>query len=743
MIKKVILKNRVAIFLGLAMVSFLAWVYISSFPPIEKLATEVNSTVYDLMLRANLNKLPPIKNNNIAIIAIDDKSIAEQGRWPWSRKKIAQLVDKLHKQEVSVIAFDIIFSESERNIILETIDELDNIPASQNSNIRASLQELVPHFDYDIKLGQMFKGGEEILGIVFNTEKTKPVGMLPSPILTLPEKELKSLSIPKMGSYLGNIAILQTDAVNGGFINSDPDPDGTLRQSYLIFSYKNGVYASLALEAIRVYLLSDKIQLVTASYDGANVLEGVQMDEVIIPTDEQGRILIPFRARAYAYPYFSATDILENRVAKENLAGKLIFIGATATGLGDLQPSAVGSNYPGVEVHATIASAILDQYFPSKPVWGRGLEFALILIVGLLASLIFPLLSAYWLALIVIVMIGSWFFIITLLWVSYEIILTLLFPLFTVVALAFVNMVNSYVSASRQRKEVESMFGQYVPQQHIETILKSSGEMLLTGESKDLTVLFSDIRGFTTMSEKMSATDLKMQLNEYLTAMTGVIFELDGTIDKYVGDMIMAFWNAPLTDIDHAKKCVLAGLEMQRKLHEVNKYFVEKNLPPIAIGVGINSGMINVGDMGSKFRRAYTAIGDAVNLASRLEGMCRPYEVEVLVGEATYKTTKDIFVYMHVDKVKVKGKNQGVDIYLPLGLREDVSAEQLKEVDEYHQALEHYFKQEWELAEQQFNTLVSDYPERILYTIYVERLQLYRQTPPAQDWDGAYVSTSK
>ncbi len=742
-VKKILKKNGIAFLIGIVFVTLLSWLYISSNSTTTALVNTINDTVYDHLLRAHLDKLPPIKQNNIAIVAIDDQSIAEQGRWPWSREKIALLVNKLHQMQAAVVAFDIIFSEPERNIMVQALDSLDKTPASKDASLKESIKQLVPYFNFDEGFAKSLSQGDFVLGMVFDPQNDAALGVLPSPLDSMTQEQANSLSIPTMDGYLGNIDVLQNAAHHAGFLNADPDDDGTLRQTNLVLAYHNGVYPSLALEATRLYLLSDKIQLITSNYANTPVLEGLQLDQTIIPTDETGSILIPYRVGAYAYPYISATDILENRVKEKDISSKIIFIGATATGLGDLKPSAIANNYPGVEIHASIASAILDNYFPSKPVWGRGLEFVLIVGLGIIGALLFPFLNAIYLSIIAILSVLTWLYTTTWLWTNQHLVLTLLFPLITVLFLAFMNMVNSYLSASKQRKEIKSVFGQYVPQQHIDTILKSSNETLLEGESKELTVLFSDIRGFTTMSEKLTAIQLKAQLNEYLTAMTAVIFALGGTIDKYVGDMIMAFWNAPISDHLHAKKTILAGLEMQTTLKEVNKLFLAKNLPEINIGIGINTGMINVGDMGSKYRRAYTAIGDSVNLASRLEGMCRPYEVDILVGEVTYKETKDEFLFLYVDKVKVKGKNQGVDIYLPLGLSSEVTPEQIEEVNEHHIAVQHYFKQEWDLAESLFAGLQTKYPTRFLYSVYLERIRAYKENPPSADWDGAYVALSK
>lgn len=742
-LKTLLKKNGFAFLVGLGSVALVSWLYLSSNETASAWVKHINNGAYDQLLRANIEKLPPFKQNNIAIIAIDDDSISEQGRWPWSREKLTALVTQLEQMHAAVIAFDIVFSEAEKNIMQQAMDELAKKNVAYTAELKMSLQQLMPQFNYDQQLAQALTHHDIVLGFVFDPENEVSSGLIPKPVAFVNKGQIQRLSIPKMKGYLANIPSLQKAAHQGGFINASLDEDGTLRESHLLMSYHDAIYPSLALETARLFLLSDSIRLITADYGTKTVLEGVQIDQTIIPTDETGKLLIPFRIGAYAFPYLSATDILNKRVKTSDIDGKIIFIGATATGMSDLRPSPVSVSYPGVEVHASITSAILDNYFPQKPVWGRGLEFLLIAVLGFLCALIFPFLNVLYLALIAVLSIVVWIYISNWLWVSHHLVINLLFPLATVLFLAFINMLNSYIRTSQQRKEIKSMFGQYVPKQHIDTILKSSSEHLLRGESKELTVLFSDIRGFTTLSEQLSASQLKTQLNEYLSAMTAVIFALGGTIDKYVGDMIMAFWNAPISDAYHAKNTVLAAFEMQETLHEVNKIFVEKDLPTIHIGIGVNTGTINVGDMGSKYRRAYTAIGDAVNLASRLESMCRAYDVDILVGENTYEETKDDFLYLIVDRVKVKGKNMSVNIYEPLGLHEECTREQAIEVAEHQKAVGHYFNQNWVVAYELFTQLHHAHPEKTLYSIYLDRIKIYRESPPEVGWDGAYIAHSK
>lgn len=302
------------------------------------------------------------------------------------------------------------------------------------------------------------------------------------------------------------------------------------------------------------------------------------------------------------------------------------------------------------------------------------------------------------------------------------------------------NLIYGYRAETNRRKAMKSIFGQYVPPGRIDTMMDEGGSFGLEGEVKELTVLFSDIRNFTAISEKLTARDLKVELNTYLTPMTQAIFNHKGTIDKYVGDMVMAFWGAPLDDPKHAFNGVAAGLEMQKILEEdLNPKWKKENMPEIHIGVGINTGLMNVGDMGSKFRRAYTVLGDAVNLSSRLEKICRFYNVKIIVGENTYKQTASDFSYRQLDRVQVKGKEQANDIYEPLCYAAECAKELQSRLDLHNKAIKAYFAQDWKLAETSFNELLAlDPTSSALYTIYLDRIGKYLTSPPAPTWNGVF-----
>lgn len=723
----------------------LGWIFTFSFafllyinPTLVSQATHfLENLTYDLKLRYTYKPLNP--NTPIAILDIDDKSLAAEGRWPWSRKKLATLIQKLYEKNATVIAFDMIFSEKELNLAQELLKTLSN--QKKNSTIDAELKSLEPLFDYDKQLADTLKKGETVLAFSFHPSKISE-GAAPTPLLTLlPEQKL---SLPKKLGYLSNIPILQQAAKKTGFINASLDSDGVIRYSPLICLYENGIYPSLALQATSLYLLQNHFALITHPYlKNEFVLEGIQLEDRVIPTDPWGRILVPFRGPPYSFTYLSATDLLHDQIPRKKIANKLIFIGTSAIGMGDLFPTAIFPVFAGAEIHASIAAGILEGYLPYKPAWGKGLSLACALGVGLVGAFIFPFLgpiSNTFSFLLFSLGLGSFELI---LWRNYNLVVSLAAPFLTLFFLYLLNILYGYFVEKRKRKEIKQMFGQYVPPSYLEVMLKTKKKFDLQGENKELTVLFTDIRGFTSLSEKLSASQIKEFLNEYLTPMTQVIFDHQGTIDKYVGDMIMAFWGDPLPDTQHASHAVSTALAMQKKLQELSKSFEQKRQLTIQAGVGINTGMMNVGDMGSQFRRAYTVLGDAVNLASRLESLTKYYHIWIIVGEATQKQAKE-FIFHTLDKVQVKGKKQSVRIYEPICHKQELNETLQKKLHLHEEALKAYWSKEWESAKELFQKLIDLSPERkLFYQIFQERIQGFERSPPPPDWDGTHILESR
>ncbi len=717
---------------GLFLVFLTSGLFFIKVEPIGTWVASLENLGYDIQLR-QMHK-PLGKTNLVSIIAIDDKSLKAEGRWPWPRDKFAKLLTNLYKNGATVVAFDVTFPDVEENIAEKVLKQLPQITPQ--------LDKVKEHFDYDALLARSLQLGDSILGIVFKQEGEN-TGTLPTPILQLTPEQMK-LAIPEGKTYLANIELLAKSAKTEGFINATPDPDGVLRFTPLVYRYGSALYGSLGLQAVSLYLLVGKTELVTAKYKEISVLEGIKLDQEFIPTDATGRMLIPFRGPAYTFPYISAVDVLNDQVPKEQLEGKLLFIGSDATALGDIRPAAIAAVFPGIEVHANVAAGIIDHYLPYKPSWGRGVTLLVIIVVGTLYALILPFLGVFAICLLSLLVLAALIFGNSWLWSTQGIVISIFFPIALVLLLFVLNLVWGYLFESKRSKNLKSMFGQYVPPAYLDNMIKQGGEFSLDGESKELSVLFSDIRSFTSVSEKMTATELKQFLNMYLTPITEVIFNHKGTIDKYVGDMVMAFWGAPLDDPRQVYNAVTAGLALQTTLAKLNDVFESQKKPRIKIGVGINTGIMNVGDMGSKFRRAYTVLGDTVNLASRLEGQTKFYHVGIIVGENTYNHTKNDFAYRKLDKLKVKGKRMGGEIYTPICLIQELTPELKQELDAHHEALELYFHQQWDEAEARFKKLSQEHPaSKELYEVYLERIAFMRTNPPGPDWDGAFVSHEK
>lgn len=717
---------------GICFVIFLtAFLYYSP-PTFGELLRNLQNLSYDLLLR--LEYRPVKENTPIVIVDIDDSSIEEVGRWPWDRKKLSEMIGALYEKEPSVVVLDIIFPDKEENVLDILSREYQTLDVENPIEALPDLEELKKQLDYDRLFAKSLSLGSSVLGFAF-TREGEPVGKLPKPLFKVPEDAEEAALIPSLPNYLANLPVLQDAAKSGGFINVMPDPDGVIRYAPLLLAYKEGIYASLALSTVMLHLGYPKASILVGDYKDGKAIEGLQLGEKVIPTDATGRILIPFRGPSFSVPYVSAADVLKKRVPEEILKGKIIFIGSSATALGDIVPSASAPSFVGVEVHAHIASGILEEYLPYKPTWEKGVRIGVIFICGLILAISLPYLGPIFSSVLTAFLIGLVIFAHKILWKEYAIAVSVVSPIFSILFLYVFNEMCGYLIEGRKKKILRSVFGQYVPPECIDTMLETSGNFGLEGELKELTILFTDIRKFTTISEGLSATELKNLLNDFLTPMTEVIFEKKGTIDKYVGDAIMAFWGAPLENPAHFTCAVEAAFSMQNKVEELNKRLEGKKIPRIEIGIGINTGSVSVGDMGSKYRRAYTVLGDPVNLASRLESLTKIYRTKIIVGEKTYNQTKDIFTYRFLDKVRVKGKEAVVNIFEPLCKKGEENQDLKATLDAHQKGIDAYFQRRWDEALSIFEGLKRNDP---LYEVYMQRIESYKNNPPPEGWDGAY-----
>jgi adenylate cyclase len=408
----------------------------------------------------------------------------------------------------------------------------------------------------------------------------------------------------------------------------------------------------------------------------------------------------------------------------------------------DIRSTPFGSIYPGVEVHANIISGILDGNFRWEPAYTSAAEMVAVGGFGLLTSFVLPILSPIVATLAFFGLLALALAVNLYMWSVQLHILPLAVTLLTLIGIYTLNMVFGYLFETRTRTHMDSLFGQYVPPDLVKEMSRDPENYSLASQKLELSVLFSDIRDFTSISEGLDAAELSDLINQYLTPMTRIVHLSKGTIDKYIGDAIMAFWGAPLRDSHHAARAVGAGIDMLNALGSLNEDFKKKGWPHISIGIGINTGPMNVGNMGSEFRQAYTVMGDAVNLGSRLEGLTKSYGVAFIVSEFTRWAAPEFF-YRELDRVRVKGKAEPVTIYEPLGMKDQLKAQVIDDAKLFENALRYYRDQKWDEAEKILRELHLLEPHSFLFKLYLERVEIFRQDPPGDDWDGVFVHKTK
>ena len=709
---------------------------------------QLENWTYDA--RLNYKRLNTI-DDRIVIVDIDESSLALEGRWPWSRDKLAAIVNNLFEvYQADVVGFDIVFAEKDESSGLKEFEFLASTELKDDPLFHKALDNIRPSLEYDQMFAKALKDRNVVMGYYFKSNVSEneiaQSGLLPPAVTKLNKQLSARLPINKALGYGGNLKILQSSARSGGFFdNPFVDSDGVFRRVPLIQIHQDQVYASLALSTTQAYLKNSDIKLNVVNNGTKNdqyfALESVHINEFSIPVDGKGAVYVPFRGLSYSFPYISAHKILNKKIDPDSLKGKIVLVGTTAPGLLDLRSTPVQSVYPGVEIHANIISGILDQRINHSPAWAIGYEFIiLILIAATMAFLLpvsSPLMATVATTIVLILTVSG-----TLMAWNSQIILPLASPVLLIVLNYILHMSYGFFIESRGKRQLAHLFGQYIPPEIVDEMSKSPANFSLDGENKVMTVLFSDVRGFTTISEGMDPKQLTQLMNALLTPMTRVIHKHRGTIDKYMGDAIMSFWGAPLEDPDHARHALHAAMEMMVELKIMQKDFESRGWPPINIGIGLNTGNMNVGNMGSEFRMAYTVLGDSVNLGARLEGLTKEYGVNIIVSESTKESIPE-FTYRDLDLVRVKGKNEPIAIFEPIGHEDEIDEATTLELARYNQALQSFRAQNWDQAETDFFALSQIHPDRFLYQVYLNRVTHYKGHLPNDDWDGVFTHTSK
>ncbi len=724
-------RHTIRALIGLLIV-LLMLLHVSGVLPLSPV-TKLELWSYDTRLNMTM---PNSLDERIVIVDIDEKSLKQQGHWPWSRNKLAHLVDRLFDDyQVRVLGMDAVFAEPDLSSGLQGMQAMQREHFRQDQGLRAAIEKLSPSLDYDQLFANSLKNRKVVLAYVFLQEGETKVGTLPAPILPAADFKEQPVSLMQASGYTSNLANLQAQAYAAGHFNASPDQDGISRRLPMLVQYHDQVYEAFASAVARAANEPAGARSTKPALAVDADAEELRIGKNRIPVNNDMAALIPYRGAQGSFRYVSATDVMSNKVDQAMLKNKIVLLGTTAAGLMDLRATPMQNVYPGVEVHANMVAGILDGNIKQNPAYTQGIEFILLLLVGSLLALSLPNLSPTAATLLTALCLGLLLGLNWLAWQFGNLALPLAALLVTISALYFFNMAYGFFFESRLKRQLGRLFGLYIPPELVDEMAQNPNSYSLASQSRHMTVLFTDVRDFTCIAEGMAPEQLSLLMNRFLSPMTEAIHHHRGTIDKYMGDAIMAFWGAPVADNQHATHAVQAALAMTDGLARLQDEFAAQGWPAIRIGIGLNSGDMVVGNMGSTFRMAYTVLGDAVNLGSRLEALTKYYAVSIIVSEDTKVLAPD-FVYRELDRVRVKGREKPLAIYEVIGAKTEVGEPMLAGLQQYQTALAAYRNQAWPQAEALFKSLAQAQPLCRLYIIYMERIAYFMANPPAADWDG-------
>ncbi|WP_333653364.1 CHASE2 domain-containing protein [Dissulfurispira sp.] len=645
---EIVKKGKLGILIGLSITTFTIVLMLLKLSPLETLEEKLLD--YRFKVRGTIK--PP---DTVLIAAIDEKSIEKLGRWPWDRDKIAELVNKLNDAGAEIIVFDIILSEKEKNdpLLGRAINDAGNV-----------ILPVVFDFEKDSDLPE----NDFLLSSAFTSIVNHEMFYKYNPIMS------KRVLIP-VPEIIQNVMGL-------GHINMFPDSDGTLRWESLIIGYKDHLYPSITLQAAAFYLGIPHEKVVIKA------TEGIQLGKRFISTDRWGRSLIHYYGPEQTFKHISISDIIEENIKPDDLQGKIVLIGATAVGIYDLRVTPFSPAMPGVEKHANVISSIMENRFIRCV--SRSTNLIVLLLSGCLLSILIPRFKAAGASaiagifLLLVLLSGYYLFAKNGLWIN------IAYPSINILFIFISVTAYNYAVEEKRARKIRAMFSSYVTEKIVNELIKNPSMAKLGGERREITVLFSDVRGFTSLSEKHSPEEVVSILNEYLGEMTEIVFKWEGTLDKFIGDAILAFWGAPMKQENHAELAIKCALNMVKRLEELQQKWQSEGKPVLDCGIGINTGEVLVGNIGAEGKKMdYTVIGDHVNLGSRVEGLTKKYNVHILMTEFTMNKIKELITtgklwrteVTGLEKVVVKGKEQPVAIYAVKGLEQGAESK-IKEVEE-------------------------------------------------------------
>jgi len=784
-------QHRVSFLLSLSITFFALLLYVLTFvgerpTPIFEFVQRLELATLDTRFRYRPQRYSH-PDPRIVVIDIDQRAQEVLGRWPFSRTNFARMLDVLHDSGAKVAGFDITFSKPDESAVpIRALSAELEARKKRGENVDAKLltevQRLAASLDADKQFAASIQQfGPVVLGNYFLFTEADLRGMEAAtldayanqiaffayppahPLHPDAQKQEKAqmLEVFAYANLLpqGAEANLDqlTSALNGdfswtGFFNAPPDADGVVRRTTLVLPYgrsKNpdewDIYPSLDLMTARAYL-GAPAQDMNLIYGPQGIVEVRFGQALLLHPDGRGQVMINYQGPASTFTHYSIVDVLQKKFAPDAFLGKIVLVGATATGIGDLRATPYGgTTYPGVEIHANVIDNILNQRFLKYGFRQALADVLLIIFFGIPLGIWMALVSPRWMwfgvsLLLPMIAVNFWAFL-------HGWWLNLLVPALTLSTNVLLVSLYRSLFEEKEKRRVRTAFGQYLSPEVIRRLLVNP--RLVDPKKTDITVMFSDIRGFTTISEKLDAQDLALFLNQYLSDMTGLVFEHQGTLDKYIGDAVMAFWGAPFEEPGHAVRGCHTALKMMGRVREMQKTWEAEGKPRLDIGIGLNTGVASVGNMGSALRYGYTALGDTVNLSSRLEGLNKDYGTHILVNETTFAAAKDEgFVFRELDLIRVKGKLQPVTIYELIGRTGENSVygtpdEVRARLNLFLQAHELYRKRRWEESQQTFQLILDKWPDDGPSRTYWKRCQDYLFDEPPSGWDGVFTMTHK
>jgi len=698
---KFLIKNSAAFILAL----LLSWAYLF----IPQTFFSLNNHFRDFLFNIR-GELP--KSDRIVIVDIDEASLKEYGQWPWPRSIVSDLITKLSDANAGIIGLDIVFAEPDQTS-----------PHSIASKIKDYTADLD---NYDLILAETLASTPTVGGYIFTFEENEQdkTALIPAVFIEKGLHENNSMLQPK--GVILNIDLLQEKFYSSGFFNNIPDTGGMIHRVPLVMRYDGIVYPSLVMEMARIYSGVSKVEI----YGNEVGIEKIQFGDFIIPTDHTGRLIVNFRGAGKHFKYISAADILNETFNPQEITGKFIFVGTSALALSDLRSTPFDSTIPGVEVHANTLDNILEGDFIYEPFDVIVYDLLIIWSIVFILTLLFSYLNSWLLLPVAVAVSFALFEIFFYLLIDLGIVLNLLFPLLSFVSTLILSVSIDYIVTSRQREAVKNIFAKKVSKAVMDDLIKHGNDDILKVRDENVAVFFSDIRGFTQISETIgSSQKLVALLNRYMTPIVNEIANREGTVDKFIGDAIMAYWNAPNQVKNYADKAVTSALEQIKILKQLNIELDKEFGITLNIGISIHTGLVTVGEMGSVGRSDYTIIGDNVNLASRLEGLNKLYGTTIIISEDTKKKLVGNYTLRSLDLVRVHGKKEAVEVFEVLP--SDEGEKRSDELHRYKTALEIYRDGEIKKAYALFQTLKEKYG-CTLYSLYLDRCQEYLEHPEKQ-----------